>query len=323
MKRLLIFFGLLLFGISSQAKKQSTDEYIEKWKVTAVEQMNEFGIPASITLAQGIHESANGNSRLARNANNHFGIKCHRNWDGKRIYHTDDRPNECFRSYDNAAQSYDDHSAFLTSRSRYDGLFNLHLTDYKGWSKGLKKAGYATNPKYAQVLIQIIENYKLHQYDKKPDLPLKAKLDELTTIPSDKRPKIRISKPAPKEQSKAVKLNRNQHQVLRNKFDVRYIEVKKGDTYYRISDEFELGMWQLYRYNELGKRDVLREGEIIYLDPKRRKAKRGYNVFVCTKETTLRKISQEEGIKLKRLLKFNYSDKPDEKLPAGTKVILR
>lgn len=322
MNRLITFLGLFLFGVSSQAKL-TTEEYIEKWKVTAVEQMNQFAIPASITLAQGIHESASGNSRLAKNANNHFGIKCHKNWDGAKIYHSDDRPNECFRSYMNASQSYDDHSSFLTTRSRYDGLFQLKMTDYKGWAKGLKKAGYATNPKYADLLIKIIQEHKLYEYDKRPDLPEKAKLDQLSSKPNDERPTVAISTPAPKEESRSVKLNRNQHQVKRNKFDVRYITVKKGDTFYRIAEEFELGMWQLYRYNELGKRDVLREGEVVYLDPKRARAKRGYNVFVCTKQTTLRQISQEEGIKLKKLLKFNYSDKPDEKLPAGTKVILR
>ncbi|MCG8578168.1 MAG: glucosaminidase domain-containing protein [Flavobacteriales bacterium] len=323
MNKLLVLSVSVLSAFSSFAGKISTEEYIDTWKVTAIEQMNEFAIPASITLAQGILESGNGNSRLAQNANNHFGIKCHRNWDGGKFYQDDDLKNECFRSYDNAAQSYDDHSLFLTSRSRYDKLFEYKITDYKSWAKGLKSAGYATNPKYAKLLIDIIEKYELYEYDKRPDLPAKENLEELSTKPDDESPVNVITETPTAEKDESVSLAFGQHQVKRNKYDIRYFEVKKGDTYYRIAEEFELGMWQLYRYNDLGKRDVLREGEIIYLDPKRSRSKRGYNVFVCSRETSLRQISQEEGIKLKKLLKYNFSNRPDEALPAGTKVILR
>ncbi|MGY8988089.1 MAG: glycoside hydrolase family 73 protein [Flavobacteriales bacterium] len=158
----LLFFSLLFLFVSSQSK---TDLYIEKYADLAVAEMNEFGVPASITLSQGILESGNGESRLATEGNNHFGIKCH-DWEGAEIYADDDDENECFRKYKKVKQSYRDHSLFLSKRGRYSSLFELELTDYKGWAKGLKKAGYATNPAYADNLISLIERYDLQQFDK-------------------------------------------------------------------------------------------------------------------------------------------------------------
>ena len=323
MKRIIFISGTLLLSYSAGASHTSTEDYIDQWKITAVEQMNEFAIPASITLAQGILESASGNSELARNANNHFGIKCHKNWDGSQFFMDDDMRNECFRSYASAAQSYDDHSLFLTSRSRYDKLFTYKVTDYKSWAKGLKSAGYATNPKYAHLLIDLIEKYNLDQYDRMPNLPRNKNEDELSVLPDEGVATTELTKHLQEIQSTKNEISVNTHDVLRNKWDIRYIRVKQGDTYYRIANEFKLGLWQLYKYNDLGKRDVLHEGEVIYLDPKRRKARRGYNVFLCMRETTLRDISQEEGLKLKKLMKLNYIPDPDKKLPQGTKVILR
>src|SRR5688572_16373698 len=155
MKTVLMMYCLLFVSVIVKAEYQNhtTEDYIDMWKATAIEQMYEHKIPASITLAQGILESANGNSRLARLANNHFGIKCHENWTGGTLYHDDDEENECFRSYPNPSESYKDHSLFLTTRSRYASLFTLSITDYKGWANGLKAAGYATNPKYGPLLI--------------------------------------------------------------------------------------------------------------------------------------------------------------------------
>ena len=141
------------------SQKNSADDYINQWKDVAVEQMHEYGIPASITMAQGILESSYGNSMLATKANNHFGIKCH-DWDGASVFKDDDKKNECFRKYNNARESFKDHSIFLSSRSRYSFLFELSTTDYKGWAKGLKKAGYATNPKYPKLLIELLERFE-------------------------------------------------------------------------------------------------------------------------------------------------------------------
>lgn len=325
MKRLTTFSVILFLAFSANAEdKLTSEQYIEQWKITAIEQMNEHAIPASITLAQGILESGNGNSRLAQNANNHFGIKCHKAWDGKTFYQDDDEKDECFRSYDNAALSYDDHSLFLTGRERYSGLFQLKLTDYKGWAKGLKKAGYATNPKYADLLITIIERHNLDQYDLMPYLPIEMEKEreqaELTTTVDKDAPVTVVTE---QEEKEIEVIAVAKHQVALNKYRTRYITVSQGDTFYTISKEFDVSLWQLYKYNELGKRDVLKVGEIIYLDPKKGRSKRGSNVFICTEDMSLRQVAQAEGLKLKKLLKYNFSEEPDKVLPKGTKVILR
>ena len=156
-----LFLMLSPFFVIGQNKSNSTQDYINTYTKIAIEQEKQYGIPACITLAQGILESGSGRSRLATEANNHFGIKCHNDWKGKKIYKDDDKKNECFRVYDNAEQSYIDHSLFLVGKKRYAELFQLKITDYKGWAKGLKQAGYATNPKYPQLLIDIIELYDL------------------------------------------------------------------------------------------------------------------------------------------------------------------
>lgn len=324
MKRVFItaFFLSAIVARSNETKLTSED-YINQWKITAIEQMNMHGIPASITLAQGILESGNGNSRLAKEANNHFGIKCHKGWDGNTFFQDDDKANECFRSYDNASQSYEDHSQFLTSRSRYSGLFELKMTDYKGWAKGLKSAGYATNPKYANLLIDIIEKFDLHEYDLMPYLPAEIKEEEkimvsVVEVPTNSNPtEIKDLKSENQGNSRLA------HTVYEHKNGIRYVMVKEGDTYYQIAKEFNLGMWQLYKYNDLGKRDVLKVGEIIYLDPKKNRAKKAYNFLEVKNETTYRDVSQKEGIKLKKLLKLNGVTNPDGIIPAGTKVILR
>jgi len=161
--RLLILFLILGHHLFSQ--NMSRSEYIERYKREAISQMKKYNIPASITLAQAILESADGNSELAKNSNNHFGIKCHSSWEGEKVYHDDDEEGECFRAYDNIEQSFEDHSKFLL-KERYADLFKLNIEDYKSWARGLKKAGYATNPDYAKHLIRIIEDNDLSQIDK-------------------------------------------------------------------------------------------------------------------------------------------------------------
>ena len=156
---------MLLVAVGSNAQKLTRQQYIDKYKDVAIKQMHKYKIPASITLAQACLESGDGNSTLARKANNHFGIKCHDGWKGKKIKQNDDKRRECFRKYDNAMDSFTDHSHFLTSRSRYNSLFDLPITDYKAWAHGLKACGYATNRKYAKLLIDIIEEYELYKYD--------------------------------------------------------------------------------------------------------------------------------------------------------------
>ena len=164
-----LFFGLLFFSINCFSQS-ITHDYINKYKNIAIEEMRLYKIPASITLSQAILESANGESYLAKNANNHFGIKCHSSWDGDKIYYDDDLENECFRKYDNYKESFRDHSLFLSNSDRYLSLFSLSITNYKSWARGLKKAGYATNPKYANLLIDIIKKYNLNDFDNIDDL---------------------------------------------------------------------------------------------------------------------------------------------------------
>lgn len=301
-----IVAGCLLFSAAhaNTDKKYTQDEYVAKWKSVAVSQMIQYKIPASITMAQGILESGNGNSVLAQKANNHFGIKCHE-WTGEKLYIDDDKPNECFRSYATGDESFSDHSKFLTERTRYAKLFTLQTTDYKGWAQGLKDAGYATNPKYPQLLIDLIERLKLDDFDK-------AATE--TSNPTE----MLASTKASKGSSVEVK-----HSVMLHKNKIKYIVAKKGDTFYRISQEFGMGLWQLYRYNDFGdKKDVLSEGDIVYLQPKRRKSKSS-ETFSVLNPTTLRTISQLEGIKLESLMDKNNISSPDELLPKGEKISLR
>jgi len=278
--------GILQLELAAQPAERriSRKEYVQLWADEAQRQMLEFGIPASITLAQGILESGDGNSPLARYANNHFGIKCHDNWNGETFIQDDDKRDECFRKYESAEQSFQDHSNFLKTRSRYSSLFMLDPTDYKGWAKGLKKAGYATNPQYADILIQIIEDNGLSKFDG-------------LTLAEHKKP---VVKPVKDE---FIANNQIQHTVKIQDNNVKYIIAKDGDTYYKLSKEFEMGLWQIYKYNDLSKKDVLQAGDIIYLQPKRNKAK--LENHRVQEGETMHMVSQKYGIKLSKLYKLN------------------
>lgn len=203
--RLKLFLIFVLSGVFAfaQNKSNSTQDYINTYAKIAIEQEKEYGIPACITLAQGILESGSGRSRLATEANNHFGIKCHNEWKGKKIYKDDDAKNECFRVYDNPEQSYIDHSLFLVGKKRYANLFKLKITDYKGWAKGLKEAGYATNPKYPQLLIDIIELYDLADISKTYQFEPKQEIAENTVQQKEtKKEKEEVKAPKVKEKKK-------------------------------------------------------------------------------------------------------------------------
>lgn len=278
-------------------RKYSRQDYIERWKDEAINQMNIHGIPASITLAQGILESADGNSPLARYANNHFGIKCHE-WTGEKYIQDDDRSNECFRKYESAEESYADHSQFL-KKTRYADLFNLAATDYKGWAHGLKKAGYATNPQYAYLLIQVIEENNLSQYDKE---------------------KVFAQKPIKETKTTVISVAYKKHEVKVHDNNIRYIIAKAGDTPYKIASEFEMGLWQIYKYNDFSKNETIHEGDIIYLQPKRNKAK--FEFHTCEKGDTMKEISQKYGIKLSKLYKRNDMKRGEEP-KAGAILYLR
>jgi len=287
-----VFSWLILFAISDLcAQKITAEKYINTWKDLAIAEMKRSGIPASITLAQGLLESDNGNSRLAVIANNHFGIKCH-GWEGELIYHDDDHKGECFRQYQNARESYLDHTDFLMSRSRYAFLFEYKSTDYKNWAKGLQKAGYATDPKYPQKLINLIEKYGLHHYD------AGVKAERITPSPKNTAPK-----PASGWDDFAS-FNIERHPVKTNN-RTDYIIAKDGDTYTSLSKELDMMPWQLPKYNEARSTDELREGQIIYLQPKRRKAERGYETHTVREGETMYFISQKYAVKVSRLYALN------------------
>jgi LysM repeat protein len=290
----ILFFLCSSFMVQSQT--QSREEYIEKYKDIAIKKMAEYKIPASITLAQGILESGNGNSRLARKANNHFGIKCHKDWTGKTLKEHDDERNECFRKYSSAEDSYRDHSVFLTTRDRYAQLFKLEITDYKGWAKELKKAGYATNPKYPQLLIKIIEENRLFQYDK--------------TQVASKKPKTKITNKGKAYFPDISKLDPFETSIeSRNVYKnngIKYIVVEKGDDFWKIAEEFGIYAWQVYKYNELTKKYKLQKGQLIYLEKKPKKGDKAYHMV--TEEDNMIVVSQQYGIRLKRLYKMNKMD---------------
>jgi uncharacterized FlgJ-related protein len=292
------------FASVDSANKYSKSDYISMWKDVAIQNSYEFQIPASITLAQGILESGFGNSDLAMKAKNHFGIKCH-NWSGDTYFMDDDRKDECFRKYEDATQSYADHSVFLSSRGRYDFLFELEQSDYKGWAKGLRKAGYATNPKYPALLIKIIEENNLTQYDQGVSV----------------NPEV-VTAPVVRE---VVQVENTNHLVKLHKNNIRFVVAKKGDTFYKISKELNMALWQLYKYNDFdSKQEVLIEGDIVFLQPKRSFAKSKQKTLIISKPMSLIDVSQVEGLKLKKLKKLNPSiHDENKKMTPGVKVFLK
>ncbi len=310
----LVISFFLLVGISP-AQKMSREEYIEKYKDIAIEQMKKYNIPASITLAQGILESGNGNSRLATKGNNHFGIKCHKNWKGKKIYARDDKKRECFRKYKNPERSFLDHSFFLTERQRYSHLFKYDITDYKLWAKGLKKAGYATNNNYPKLLIKIIEENELYKYDR----------NEVSAKPSSKKTikkeiKFDPDYVFPKETDfQQIEIDGDNRKVyLNNK--KKFIFAREGDGFQLIAKEFGIYVWQVYKNNDLSKNDSLIAGQIVYLQKKKRKGKQKFHTFL--ENETMYSVSQLYGIQLRLLYKRNDM-KEGEQPKAGHKIRLR
>ncbi len=309
-------------------EKTSRQQYIDTWKNEAIYQMVVHKIPASITLAQGILESGDGNSRLAKEGNNHFGIKCHNDWKGKTIHEDDETAGECFRKYNNARDSYEDHSAFL-QRKRYESLFKLDTDDYKGWAKGLKQCGYATNPKYPDLLIGIVEEFKLHQYDeagmeyiRKNKIPSRSPGGSDTEIVEAEKPvkKDRTkNKSKDKEERTDITINNNREVAVSDN-RIKYVVVKSGGTLESIAQSLEMNTWQLKRYNDLTGTEILKEGQRLYIQPKRNKAKT--STYQVKSGETLWSISQQFGIKMKKLQQLNSLDE-NSKLKIGQQLKLR
>ena len=224
---------------------QTFQNYFDKYKDIAIAEMLKYGIPASITLAQAVLESAAGQSELSQKGNNHFGIKCH-GWDGRTVYHDDDFHGECFRAYDSVIESYEDHSRFLRNRPRYNSLFSLATTDYRGWAHGLKRAGYATNPAYAQRLIDIIELYKLYQYDiltgsSRPIDLSRAQNKKIGTTPRMDRSQMVLS------EGEFIWLKKKQHQAPQDRS--RFHRVQNAESLYDISQSYGIQLRYLIAMN--------------------------------------------------------------------------
>jgi LysM repeat protein len=298
---------------------KSTTDYISQYKDLAISEMKRTGIPASITLAQGIIESDYGRSRLAMEANNHFGIKCHKTWTGPTIKHNDNADNECFRKYGKAEESYYDHSDFLKSGSRYSFLFNFSATDYKSWAFGLKKAGYATNPDYANMLIRTIESNNLSSFDQPSGFSGPPVIDTTRKSPGATPPQLAV-KTTPTTMSTEMVVTRAQRVKENN--SIRYIIVRDGDTREKIENEFQLLKWELPRYNELKNDFRTVPGQILYLQPKKDKAEAGKEYYNTTEEDTMHSISQQFGVKLKKLYEMNRMEEGIEP-EAGRKIWLR
>ena len=319
MKKLLM--AILLAPLALMAQRITPEEYIQTYKDIAMQEMREHKIPASITLAQGILESGAGNSALAREAKNHFGIKCHKGWTGKTYYMDDDEKDECFRKYRNAEESFRDHSDFLCGRSRYAALFDLEITDYKGWARGLKAAGYATNPKYAQLLIDRIELYDLTKYDKIA-LGLMTDDNKLPEIePEDELLELAYS-PTNRAAFELVDMTADKRFIYENN-GVRFVYAKEGETPESMAKEFGVKYKRFCEYNLLRRPDemVFHSGDVVYLSKlanKNRKAKK----HTVEEGETVRDVALRYAVKPEKIMKKNGLQK-GAKLQQGQELWLR
>ncbi len=323
MQRLVYLFVALLSVSALNAQTISIEEYVNTYKEIAIKEMIRTGVPASITLAQGIVETENGNSKLVKKSNNHFGIKCKETWTGPSVSHDDDAPGECFRKYENAEQSYVDHSDFLRTRKHYNFLFGLDPADYKAWAFGLKKAGYATNPAYPQMLIKYIEKYNLNDYSlialgkKKADDPIYAKADQsnvtenvVTTIVQQQASAPQQASDDVKETIKKTVVNYPTGEFKINETKVVY--ATKGTSFLAIAQKHNVQLKWLFDFNDLKETEVLEKDQLIYLQRKRRV---GANQFhVVASGETLYDIAQAQGIRLDALMQLNLI--PSNQQPA-------
>jgi LysM repeat protein len=306
-----IFSGKILFAQSAEV----IQKYIDTYKNIAIEEMNRTGVPAAITLAQGIHETSAGQSDLVRKSNNHFGIKCKAEWSGPSVTHDDDARGECFRKYDDPMDSYKDHSDFLRTRSHYAFLFKLDPTDFEAWAYGLKKAGYATNPRYPQILIKLIRDYNLEDYTL---IALNRKTDNSNVtlvntgasrdVNSQTIPAVSIETVSPVQYPSGLfKIN-----------ETKVIFISKGTSYLKVAEENDISLSRLFEFNDLhSSLDIAQVDQLLFLQRKRKKGAGEYHIVM--QGETLHDIAQNEGIRMESLLGYNFlkygmQPKPGEKL---------
>jgi len=339
MKRLVYLFIGLVSVAFVHAQTISIEEYVNTYKEIAMKEMIRTGVPASITLAQGIVETENGNSKLVKKSNNHFGIKCKETWTGPSVSHDDDAPGECFRKYGNAEESYIDHSNFLRTRKHYDFLFTLDPVDYKAWAYGLKKAGYATNPKYPEMLIKYIETYGLNDYSliamgkKKEEGAVVVKTEQPVTLPqttetvqtnpvavSEKKPAVEPQQTKPvqtqpqtvatpvitapvvkvEEKKPAVQYPIGEFKIN----ETRVVYVVKGTPFLAIAQQYNVPLKYIFDFNDLKEKEAVDKDQLIYLQRKRRT---GANQFhIVADGESLYDIAQQQGIRLDALMQLNF-----------------
>jgi LysM repeat protein len=307
MKKAILFILFIITSLLSYSQI-SRKEYIQRYQLLAIEEMNRSGVPASITMAQACLESADGNSELSKKSNNHFGIKCKKGWKGKRVYYDDDAKHECFRKYKTIEDSYIDHTDFLMNNSRYASLFDLDRTDYKGWAHGLKEAGYATSKTYAHRLIHIIETYKLYRLD------LNISYNKLITLEDKDLTNKNISN--------SLTINSFHSHKIEKRNRVKSVVAQKGDTYETIAQELGLDDWVLYKYNDEPAGYHPREYEIVYVQPKKNKTTKDALTHRVEPGETMHYISQLYGIKLSKLYHRNRMKKGQQPHP-GQIIYLR
>ena len=282
---ILCFVFITTFSVQAQKLNQNYLNYIGEYSGLAVSHMKLYKIPASITLAQGLLESGAGMSQFVKKSNNHFGIKCHNNWKGERVYHNDDNPNDCFRKYKRAEDSFEDHSRFLTERPRYANLFKLDIKDYKAWAKGLQQSGYATDKAYANKLIKIIEDYSLYQYDE-----INLKKGKQT-----------------KKQNRPISAPLRDRSVYKT-FGLIYVIAGDNDSFDGIASDLNFDVEDLLKYNEVHLGFPLHKGDIVYLEKKKKKADKPYYEHVIKIGESMHSISQKYGIQISSLYKINKKD---------------
>lgn len=360
MKRFLLFliaiFAFLSASAQSKQQLELADNYLKLYADYAVTEMQRSGVPASITLAQGMLESNYGRSELTTKANNHFGIQCGKYWKGKRVEHMDNGELRQFRKYKSALESYEDHSNFLIINNRYRSLFELEITDYKGWAYGLKKAGYAEDPAYAEKLIKIIEMYDLDKYDLMGGAPFENKEDveqkevektEENVDSDDKKVEEQSEEKADKKDKKSDKKDKKDKKKKKNAENkgtstegksstyryslsremysqngVLFIYAYEGETYSDIARQYGLFLREVLSFNDVSAEATLSCGDIVYLQAKKRKAAKGCEEYRVQGEISMLEISQMFGIKLKSLYRLNDVD--EEYAPSvGEIIILR
>lgn len=293
---------LLLTVMVAHSQRMTRQEYIRKYQLLAISEMNRSGIPASIKMAQACLESSDGNSEMSRKSNNHFGIKCKSNWTGARSYHDDDEKSECFRKYKNVEDSYVDHTNFLMSNPRYNTLFQLESTNFAGWARGLKKAGYATDPRYAEKVIEIIELNQLWRLDHKMTREEMAQVEKMRLGDNFNKGLI-------------INLYSSREVILHN--GLRSAITRKGDNFELLAQEFGIKEWELRKFNDYPEGYNPRAGEILYLQNKKPRAQGLFELHRVAEGESMHYISQYYGIRLRALYRINRLRYGDV-VPVGT-----